>query len=113
MDLSTDVKNDVLFVTVEESRIDAAGALEFKEDMRKLAADAPPRVVLDLGKVTFLDSSGLGALVAVLKLMAPEAKLELAQLGGAVAQVMKLTRMDKVFTIHPTSDAALASTSAI
>lgn len=112
MDLTTDLKQNVLFVRVDEPRLDAAGALEFKEDMRKIAESAPERVVLDLGCVTFLDSSGLGALVAVLKLMAPKTKFELAQVKGAVAQVFKLTRMDTVFTIYNTPQDALTETSA-
>jgi anti-sigma B factor antagonist len=51
--------------------------------------------------VHFLDSSGLGAVVGVMKLLAPERRLELAGLTPTVAKVFRLTRMDSVFTIHP------------
>lgn len=63
---------------------------------------APERVVLDLSDVTFLDSSGLGALVAAMKLIAPQ-RLDLAGLTPNVARVFRLTRMDTVFVIHPTA----------
>jgi anti-sigma B factor antagonist len=89
-------------VRVLETRIDAAVAIRFKEDMREATADGSGPVVLDLSNVQFLDSSGLGAVVAVMKLLAPDRKLELAGLTPTVAKVFRLTRMDGVFTIHPT-----------
>ncbi len=87
-------------VTVAEARIDAAVAIQFKDRMRGLTDDGPERVVLDLSQVTFLDSSGLGAVVAVMKQAGPARKLELAGLTPTVAKVFHLTRMDTVFTIH-------------
>lgn len=97
-----DVKRQgaMLVLQVTDSRIDAAVAIQFKEAMR-VASEAPGNpVVLDLGSVTFLDSSGLGALVAVLKFLGPDRALELATLQPAVAKVLRLTRMDTVFAIH-------------
>ncbi len=90
----------LMVVTVGEARIDAAIAIAFKERMRDLVEDGPARVVLDLSRVGFLDSSGLGAVVAVKKLLGPGRDLELAGLTPAVDKVFRLTRMDRVFTIH-------------
>lgn len=105
MDLETKRTKDGLTVTVGESRLDALVALSFKDQMRACTADTPGRVLLDLSNVIFIDSSGLGAVVAVMKLLGPERPLELAGLTGNVEKVFRLTRMDKVFTIHPTLDA--------
>ena len=92
---------DGLVIRVNEARIDAAVAIEFKEAVRR-AAEAPGNpVILDLSQVAFLDSSGLGAVVAVMKLLAPDRVLQLAALSPSVAKVFRLTRMDSVFTIHP------------
>lgn len=107
MKLSGEVAGDMLIVRVEEPRIDAAGAIQFKERMREVTADGPPRVVLDLSSVGFLDSSGLGAVVAVMKLLMPARRLELAGLTPTVEKVFRLTRMDSVFAIHPTVPGAL------
>jgi anti-sigma B factor antagonist len=93
-------QGDMLVVEVQESRIDAASAIQFKERMRDVTADPAPRVIVDLSRVGFLDSSGLGAVVAVMKLLGPARKLELAGLTPAVEKVFRLTRMDSVFTIH-------------
>lgn len=100
MDLQTSVRDDMLIVQVMESRIDAAVAIQFKDAMRTLVQNTSPRVVMDLSRVVFLDSSGLGAVVAVMKLLGPGRKLELAGLTPTVLKVFRLTRMESVFTIH-------------
>jgi anti-sigma B factor antagonist len=100
MQLSSERFDTKIEITVEEERIDAASAIQFKDSMAELCADSPPTVILRLGNVTFVDSSGLGAIVAVMKLLGSEKSLELADLNPGVAKVFLLTRMDKVFTIH-------------
>ena len=100
MEVSVQETAECLVVTVLEPRIDAASAIQFKETMRPLASVGRGPVVLDLSRVGFLDSSGLGAVVAVMKLIGPNRKLELAGLTPNVDKVFRLTRMDSVFTIH-------------
>ena len=100
MKLIAEALNGVLVVRVGEERLDAAIAIQFKDRMREIASQPSDRVVLDLSDVVFLDSSGLGAVVSVMKLLAPARKLELAGLTPNVAKVFRLTRMDTVFTIH-------------
>jgi anti-sigma B factor antagonist len=93
--------DDILVIRVNDTRIDAAGAINFKERMREFIQDDERRVILDLSNVTFIDSSGLGAVVAVRKSLGPDRPLELASLTSAVEKVFRLTRMDSVFPIHP------------
>lgn len=113
MQLQTQTLATVLCVQVMEDRIDAASAIQFKERMRDLTQVGGRRVVLDLARVNFLDSSGLGAIVAVKKLLGPDRVLELSSLTPTVEKVFRLTRMDSVFTIHPTHDAALSDVNGI
>lgn len=87
-------------VRVEEDRIDAAGAIAFKEAMRSVTQDGAGPVILDLGQVDFIDSSGLGAIVAVMKHLGSERRLHLAALMPNVDRVFRLTRMDSIFPIH-------------
>jgi anti-sigma B factor antagonist len=112
MQLKTEDRASVLSVLVQENRIDAASAIQFKEQMRDLTGTAHPRVVLDLAEVSFLDSSGLGAIVAVKKLLGPDRRLELSSLTPTVEKVFRLTRMDTIFTIHPSHAVAVADASA-
>lgn len=109
MQLDAETIGNAFVIRVMERRIDAAVAIQFKDQMRALMNDAPGRVIADLGRVDFLDSSGLGAVVASMKHLGPERKLELAALTPAVAKVFHLTRMDSVFTIHPDMGAALGA----
>lgn len=108
MKLVTEDIGALRIVSVDEPRIDAAVAIQFKDAMRKVTGSGPDRIVLDLSKVEFLDSSGLGAVVAAMKHAGPGQTLELAGLTPTVAKVFHLTRMDTVFTIH--ADIAAATT---
>lgn len=106
MNLTPHESNDQLTVVVEESRIDASVAIEFKDRMRELTTDGPRRILLDLHKVDFIDSSGLGAIVAAMKQLDDSQRLDLAGLTANVDKVFRLTRMDSIFAIYPTVDAA-------
>lgn len=100
MELKVQDQDGMRLITVGESRIDATVAIAFKDMMRELTDDGPARVVLDMSKVMFLDSSGLGAIVAAMKQVGASRKLELAGLTSTVDKVFRLTRMDSVFIIH-------------
>lgn len=100
MRLTSETIDGAQVIRVDEDRIDAAVAIQFKDRMRDMTSEAPGRVILDLGQVGFVDSSGLGAIVAVMKFLAPARKLELAALTPNVGKVFHMTRMDSVFAIH-------------
>lgn len=101
MELVADPRDGFLAIRVEGDRIDAASAIRFKDRMRELTQGSDGRVVLDLARVAFLDSSGLGAVVAAMKALGPDRPLELSGLTPTVQKVFRLTRMDSVFKIHP------------
>lgn len=91
---------NALVITVLEARLDAAVALTFKDVVRNISSPLGMPVILDLRQVEFLDSSGLGAIVGVMKLLGPERPLEIASLSPALRKLFRLTRMDTVFKIH-------------
>ena len=107
MELSSTTQQNMRIVSVAESRIDAAVAIEFKDAMRVQTDDAPNLIILDLSKVEFIDSSGLGAIVAAMKAVGAKRQLALAGLTPTVERVFKLTRMDSVFSVFSTLDHAL------
>ena len=100
MSLSMQNLGGVNVVSVDANRIDAASSIQFKEEFRKLAPSGCARIVLALDGVDFVDSSVLGAIVCMMKLRAPEIRLELSSMGDTVKKVFALTRMDQVFVIH-------------
>ena len=111
MELTGETRPGAFLVHVGADRIDAAGAIQFKDSFREAVANAPGRIILNLEAVDFLDSSGLGAVVAARKLLGSDRELELAGLTPTVEKVFRLTRMDSVFKIHTNVAAAVADPS--
>jgi len=111
MKFLTTTDDGLQVVSVKEPRIDAAVAIEFKDAMRLQTDGGPGIVVLDLSEVEFIDSSGLGAIVASMKTMGQDKTMALAGLTPTVQRVFQLTRMDSVFKLFPTLDGAIAELS--
>ncbi|MEM9870850.1 MAG: STAS domain-containing protein [Pseudomonadota bacterium] len=107
MELSSQQDGALQVVSVNSARIDAAVAIEFKDAMRQTTDSGSPTVILDLSHVEFIDSSGLGAIVASMKHMGQDRSLVLAGLTPTVDKVFRLTRMDSVFGVFPTLETAL------
>jgi anti-sigma B factor antagonist len=110
-----DVKSEhgVSVVDLLAKRLDASMAVSFKESMHELIKSGKSRLVLNMNAVQFVDSSGLGALVSVLKALGPsQGTLSITNLQPGVVGLFKLTRMDKVFSIQPTVAEAVSANSA-
>lgn len=100
MELQAEQFQDVLVIRALQDRIDAACAIRFKDKMREMTQLDARRVILDMSQIAFIDSSGLGAIVAAMKALGPDRKLELSGLNHTVKKVFHLTRMDTIFHIH-------------
>ena len=77
------------------------------------AVERSGRVVVDLSAVGYIDSSGIAALVEALQRSRQRqggASLALAAVSDPVLRVLRLARLDRVFTIHPTLADALPAT---
>lgn len=89
------------------NRIDAALAVRLREELLALIEQGHKKLVLDLSRVEFIDSSGLGLLVSVMKALGGHQHLVLCNMKDSVYSVFRLTRMDKIFIILPTERDAL------
>ena len=107
MKLETTIYGKTAVVTLMESRLDAARVVQFKDAMRDLAEGDINHVILDMAKVSFMDSSGLGAMVAVKKMLGEDRAFEISTLTPNVKKVFLLTRMDSVFCIYKSLEEAL------
>ncbi len=105
----TENRGRVLVIRPLDMRIDANDADSFKTGMMSWIDASNRAVVLDLSFVNFVDSSGLGAIVAVLKYIGKEGRIVVCNLQAPVSALFKLTRMDKVFAIFEDVDAATAA----
>lgn len=98
---------DITVIRPGVDRLTAVNAKAFKDDVTGLINAGASQLIVDFAEVSFLDSSGLGALVGVLKKIGHRGDLAVSGLSSDVAQMFKICRMDRVFTIYATADAAL------
>lgn len=99
MNVTVQDKSGRIVVRMAERRLDAVIAGEFKDTVRPHVAIKGPDLVLDLAAVEFLDSSGLGAVIALKKALPEGRRMQLRGLTPNVERVFRLTRMDQIFDI--------------
>ena len=93
--------------------IDVYTAPLLREVLDKQVAAGRTDLVVDLEKVTFMDSTGLGVLVGRLKLVRGQnGTLRIVSAQERILKVFKITGLDKVFHIYATVDEALAASNA-
>lgn len=98
-------------VTLPGDVLDAHNTKQFKSDMQPLL-HAGCRVVLDMGLLRFVDSSGIGAMVSCLRqVRAVEGELKLCALTKPVRAVFELVRMHQLFEIFSTREDAMRALS--
>ena len=93
-------QNGMTTVQLQGNRLDASVAEGVKSDIKKVIDGGERQLTVDFANVQFMDSSGLGALVGALKMMGRGGQMEIINAAPAVLKVLKLTRMNKVFTIR-------------
>ncbi|WP_131737893.1 STAS domain-containing protein [Actinomadura roseirufa] len=88
--------------------IDVDSSPRLREFLVGLVDDGARHLVIDLGGVTFLDSTGLGVMVGVFRRLGT-ANGSLVFAGGtaAVRGVFHMTQLTRVFALHDTLDQAL------
>jgi anti-sigma B factor antagonist len=104
---SRQVDNGVT-VVAPTGRLDVAGAPALKDAISEAVKNGQPRVVLDMEGVSFVDSTGLGSVIAALKqIRGSQGDLRLAAPNQQVRVVLELTTLDRVFPYYSTVEEAL------
>ena len=84
------------------------GRTKLRDLVHVLTNSGTKKFVLHLERVVFIDSSGIGELLRSHFVVRENAgELKLACVNAKVMDVLRISRMDKVFEIHPSEDAAL------
>ena len=92
-----------------EGEIDLHVSPEVAESLRTITAKKPKVLVVDLTKVTYLDSSGLAVLIEGMQnVQEYGGKFALAHVQESVHHIFEIARLDQVFQIFPDVDSALA-----
>ena len=110
MELGIDVsKVDSHAVVNVSGEIDVYTAPKLREKLIELVSEGTYDVVVDLEKVDFLDSTGLGVLVGALKrVKAHDGSLSLVCTQDKILKIFKITGLTKVFPIHDTLEEAMS-----
>ncbi len=81
-----------------------------REKVKTLLGSGKKKIVLDMANVSYIDSSGLGALVAShTSARAQGATLKLCNLGTKFQEILQVTKLVTVFEVYPSEAAAIAS----
>jgi len=94
------VAEDTLRLGLAVKRLDAASSRSFRKEIDAIWSDGIERVELDFGRVEFIDSSGVGALLAIYKRLGGEGgAVRLTNVAPAVQSVIELLRLHRIFEI--------------
>jgi len=107
MEIAVDKIDSIAVTAVPVDELDASNAAEFKRDIARVL-QANTKVVLDLSRLRFVDSSGLGAMLSCLRqLSAKSGDLKLCGMSKQVQGLFELVRMHRIFDIFGTREEAV------
>ncbi|HEY5870445.1 MAG TPA: STAS domain-containing protein [Candidatus Tectomicrobia bacterium] len=102
MDIAVDTTDDVAVVVFPVEELDASNVSEFKRDIAPVL-EAHTKLVFDLHRLRFTDSSGLGAFISCLRhVNARGGDVTLCGMSPQVRAVFELTRLHRIFDIFGT-----------
>jgi anti-sigma B factor antagonist len=109
-DLDVTTHADGVAVVAVLGEVDVATAPNLRQELLRLVSESegPPRIVVDLGGVDFLDSTGLGVLLGGLKrVRTKDGALVVARAESHVRKVFEITRVIEILPVLDDLDAAL------
>ncbi|HSK48553.1 MAG TPA: STAS domain-containing protein [Coriobacteriia bacterium] len=106
LDIKSDRNADVCAVTLD-GEIDVYTAPRLKEELVSVVESGCPNVIVDMEKVGFIDSSGLGVLVSALRRARErDGVVRIVCTRDNILKIFRITGLDKVFPIFSDMDEA-------
>jgi anti-sigma B factor antagonist len=82
----------------------------FAQTLERTLADDKGHVIIDFGRINFIDSTGIGELVGYLgRFRSFQRELVLVNPSDRIRKLLQVARLDKLFPMYETVDAALAA----
>ena len=107
MEIAVDRAGDVAVAVLPVDELDASNAAEFKRDIASVL-EGNMKVVFDLSRLRFVDSSGLGAFLSCLRQVnAKGGDLKLCGMSKPVRTVFELVRLHRIFDMVATREEAV------
>ncbi len=109
MDINKRTKGEIVILDIT-GEIDLYNAPEIKDIISKLIEEQKYNVIINLEKVSYIDSSGIGALISSLSnLKKYQGGLKIINVYASVRKVFELTKLTSFFEIFDSEEDALAS----
>ena len=110
LDVETGTVGDAALLTLR-GEIDVYTAPRLRQAIIDLVDGGASKIVVDMTKVDFLDSTGLGVLVGGLKrVRMKDGSLDIVASQDKILKIFDITGLNKVFAIHPSVDEAVSGT---
>jgi anti-sigma B factor antagonist len=108
-DIKTEHLGGGQYVISLAGEVDLYTAPEFKQQLLDVIGEGGKDVIVDFTNTTFIDSTTLGVLVGgVKRLRSNDGQLSLVCSDRNITKIFEITGLDRVFTIYPTRDDAVA-----
>jgi anti-sigma B factor antagonist len=108
MNTSKQTISGIRLITIEEKEANLSHSENFKATVKADIDSGALNIVVSFEHVEYVDSSFLGALVAVLKALLPlNGKLVLIAMNDDILNLFQLTRLDKIFVLKANLEEAL------
>jgi anti-sigma B factor antagonist len=105
-------RDGAMVIKPSATRVDIEVAAQFRAELLKLIEQGHSSLVVDLSEVSFIDSSGLGALVSALKALKTRERsgdIRLANVQQPVVALLEIIRLQRVFSSYPSVEQAVKS----
>ena len=109
MDITKKESNGVSIMKLK-GRLDLASGAGLKDEVKALMDKEMNLIHLNLSEVDFINSSGLGVLVSIMKeVRVQKGRLTLSDLASYVQEIFEITQLSHIFEIFPTEEEAINS----
>ncbi|MEM7182161.1 MAG: STAS domain-containing protein [Spirochaetota bacterium] len=109
MEISRREKQNIVFLDIT-GEIDLYNATEIKEMITKLIKEQKYQIVINLAEVSYIDSSGIGALISSKSsLKKYQGILKISNMTGPVRKAYELSKLPLFFEFYETDDEAIAA----
>jgi len=110
MKTTSRMEGDVMVISLHGKIISSQDTADMHGEIRTAVEANTKKVILDLGGLEWTNSTGLGAIVAASsRLRNADSILKLARPNEAVSGLLAMNKLNLVFEIHPSVEAAVAS----
>lgn len=108
MKFSFEKKEKYTLFKLEDEKLNTINAPKLKSELVILNAGGVKNIILDLGEVSFVDSSGLSAILIGNRLCKNvEGTFAVANLNDYVLKLLKISQLDSILNIFPTIEEAV------